>query len=177
MTEAWVGLGANLGERAATLDAALSAIDCLDETRLQAVSRYYITPPWGDADQPDFLNAVARVQTALSPSSLLRELQAIEADLGRRRTGRRWGPRVIDLDLLVFGEALIERPELTVPHPRILERAFVLVPMVELAPELTVPGQGCADALLAQLDDNAVSGIRPGPLPGYPLRDDDRETR
>lgn len=177
MTEAWIGLGANLGERAATLDAALEAIDRLDETRLQAVSRYYITPPWGETDQPDFLNAVARVCTALSARSLLTNLQAIEADLGRRRTGRRWGPRVIDLDLLVFGDERIDLPELTVPHPRIAERAFVLVPLGELAPELVIPGQGRADALLARLDDNAVSGIRPGPAPGYPLDEDPRETR
>src|SRR5699024_11703363 len=103
-------------------------------------------------------------------------LQAIESDLGRERTGRRWGPRAIDLDLLLHGQACIDRPELTVPHPRIHERAFVLVPLVELAPELSIPGQGRADALLAQLDDNERSGIRPGPRPGYQPAANNRET-
>lgn len=182
MIEAWIGLGANLGDRAATLDAALERIDRLDETRLKAVSRYYFTPPWGDTDQPDFLNAVAPVRTGLTPEMLLRALLAIESDLGRERRGRRWGPRTIDLDLLLYGNERIERPQLTVPHPRIRERAFVLVPLLELAPDLAVPGQGRADALLARLDDNERAGIRPGPESGYKPREDEpsqdkRETR
>lgn len=163
MTEAWIGLGANLGERAAALDAALDAIDRRENTRVRAVSRYYFTPPWGDTQQPEFLNAVACVHTTLTAGALLDEMHRIEGQLGRERTDRRWGPRLIDLDLLVFGEARIDRPELTVPHPRIRERAFVLVPLLELAPELSIPGVGRVDALLARLDDNAVSGIRPGP--------------
>lgn len=173
MIEAWIGLGANLGERAATLDAALERIDRLEVTRLQAVSRYYHTSPWGDPDQPDFLNAAAVVRTGLSPSSLLRELLAIESELGRERSGRRWGPRAIDLDLLLYGDECVDLPALSVPHPRIRERAFVLVPLLELAPDLSVPGQGRADALLAQLDDNARSGIRPGPVSGYRPRGDE----
>lgn len=177
MIEAWIGLGANLGERAATLDAALERIDRLEQTRLQAVSHYYFTPPWGDPDQPEFLNAVACATTGLTAGELLKALLAIEGELGRERTGRRWGPREIDLDLLLYGSERIDRPELTVPHPRIRERAFVLVPLVELAPGLAIPGQGRADALLAQLDDNARSGIRPGPEPGYEPPQDDRETR
>lgn len=174
MIEAWIGLGANLGHRATTLDAALERIDCLDETRLQAVSRYYFTPPWGETDQPEFLNAVAQVRTGLTPERLLQFLLAIESDLGRERTGRRWGPRAIDLDLLLFGDERIERPRLTVPHPRMRERAFVLVPLLELAPDLVVPGQGRADALLARLDDNERAGIRPGPEAGYKPREDER---
>lgn len=167
MNEAWIGLGANLGNRAATLDAALAAIDHLDKTGLLAVSRYYFTPPWGDTDQPEFLNAVARLRTELSAEALLHGLQAIESGLGRKRSERRWGPRAIDLDLLVHGQERHQQPGLTVPHPRIRERAFVLVPLVELSPRLSIPGQGRADALLAQLDDNERSGIRPGPRPGY----------
>lgn len=177
MIEAWIGLGANQGERAATLDTALERIDLLDDTRLRAFSRYYLTAPWGDTDQPEFLNAVAHVETDMAPVSLLRALLTIESDLGRERTGRRWGPRMIDLDLLLYGEERIDLPELTIPHPRLRERAFVLVPLLELAPDLAIPGQGRADALLAQLDDNERSGIRPGPKPGYEPTQDRRERR
>lgn len=167
MIEAWIGLGANLGDRAAMLDAALGRIDRLTETRLCGVSRYYLTPPWGDTDQPEFLNAVARASTGLTADELLRGLLAVELELGRERSQQRWGPRVIDLDLLLYGDACIDRPDLTVPHPRLHERAFVLVPLLELAPDLTVPGQGRADALLEQLDDNERAGIRPGPEANY----------
>ena len=177
MIEAWIGLGANLGDRAATLDAALERVDRLEETRVTAVSRYYFTPPWGETDQPEFLNAAARLRTALAAEALLQGLLAIESELGRERTARRWGPRVVDLDLLLYGEERIDRPELTVPHPRLSERAFVLVPLLELAPDLSVPGEGRADALLAGLDDNERSGIRSGPEPGYRPSRDDRETR
>lgn len=174
MIEAWIGLGANLGNRAATLDAALTLMDRLDGTSLQAVSRYYFTPPWGDTDQPEFLNAVARLRTELPAELLLHGLQAIESELGRKRSERRWGPRSIDLDLLVYGGERHQQPGLTVPHPRIRERAFVLIPLVELSPQLSIPGQGRADALLAQLDDNERSGIRPGPRPGYQPTANDR---
>ena len=177
MIEAWVGLGANLGDRAATLDAALASLDRLDACDVVAVSRYYFTPPWGDTDQPEFLNAVALLRTDLCAEDFLDELQGIESALGRERNGRRWGPRTIDLDLLLFGDERIETPRLTVPHPRIRERAFVLVPLVELSPELIIPGQGRADALLAQLDDNERSGIRPGPEPGYEPSAKHRKTR
>jgi len=177
LIEAWIGLGANLGKRAAKLDAAVERIDQLPDTWLQAVSRYYRTPPWGQSDQPEFLNAVARVQTALGAGRLLRALLAIESQLGRTRTGRRWGPRAIDLDLLLYGEEHIEQPDLVVPHPRLHQRAFVLVPLAELAPDLVVPGQARVDALLAQLDDNERAGIRPGPDSGYQLPKNDREKR
>lgn len=177
MIEAWIGLGANLGDRAGTLNAALERIDRLNGTGLLAVSRYYFTPPWGDTNQPEFLNAAARLHTELPAQALLHALQAIEYDLGRERTERRWGPRAIDLDLLLYGQTSIEQPELTVPHPRIRERAFVLVPLVELSSELSIPGQGRADALLAQLDDNERSGIRPGPRPGFDTQAIDRKTR
>ncbi|RFF29615.1 2-amino-4-hydroxy-6-hydroxymethyldihydropteridine diphosphokinase [Wenzhouxiangella sediminis] len=177
MTEAWIGLGANLGDRAATLDAALVRIDRLGACEVVAVSRYYFTPPWGDTDQPEFLNAVARMRTDLDAERLLDALQGIEAELGRDRTPRRWGPRTIDLDLLLYGRERIETPLLTVPHPRIRERAFVLVPLAELAPRLEIPGQGRADALLAQVDDNERAGIRPGPVSGYEPPANHRKTR
>jgi len=167
LTEAFVGLGANLGKRVEALDGALAAIDRLEATRVHAVSRYYRTPPWGRTEQPDFLNAVARVYTGLTAGLLLRRLLQIESELGRERSGRRWGPRVIDLDLLLYADSTVRRPELTLPHPRMHERAFVLIPLLELAPDCAVPGHGRADALLAGLNDNERSGIRPGPLPGF----------
>lgn len=167
MIEAWIGLGANLGDPVATLNTALERLDRVERTHLTAVSRFYRTPPWGDTDQPDFINAVAAVDTGLSAGALLEALHAIEANLGRVRGDRRWGPRRVDLDLLVFGDARIESPEVVVPHPRIPERAFVLVPLDAVAPGLTIPGQGRVDALLAALDDNERAGIKAGPQPEY----------
>lgn len=175
--EAWIGLGANLGDRASTLDAALERIDALADTGLDRVSRYYFTAPWGETDQPEFLNAVAVVTTRQSAADLLHALLKIESDLGRERRGKRWGPRVIDLDLLLHGEARIDEPDLVVPHPRMADRAFVLVPALELDAGLSIPGRGRADALLAQLDDNERAGVRPGPRAGYPPSKLDRETR
>lgn len=167
MIRAWVGLGANLGDPAATLDAALAAIDHLPDTRVLATSGYYLTPPWGDTDQPEFTNAVAVIETGLAASDLLTALLAIECERGRVRGSRRWGPRAIDLDLLLYGQQIIVSPDLTVPHPRMRERAFVLVPLVEISPEIVVPGQGRAAELLAALGDDERSGIRPGPKPGF----------
>lgn len=167
MTRAWIGLGSNLGDRVAMLDRALAQIESRPATRVVARSGNYWTPPWGDIDQPEFLNAVAVVETTDSASGLLAQLQVIEADLGRVRGERRWGPRPIDLDLLLYGSERIGHAELTVPHPRIHQRAFVLVPLCELDPTLDIPGQGRADALLCALDDNERNDIRPGPAPGF----------
>lgn len=144
---AWIGLGANLGDRLATLRTALSAMGALPGTRVQGVSSLYGSAPV-DAGGPDYLNAVAQVQTTLAPHALLAQLQAIEQAAGRERPYRN-APRTLDLDLLLFGEARIESPHLTVPHPRMWERAFVLVPLNEVAPALldapalqAVAGQG-----------------------------------
>ncbi|NEZ03206.1 2-amino-4-hydroxy-6-hydroxymethyldihydropteridine diphosphokinase [Wenzhouxiangella sp. XN201] len=167
MIRAWIGLGANLGDRVAMLDRALERIDARPSTHVVARSGNYRTPPWGDRDQPEFLNAVAVVETTESAPGLLDALQAIESELGRVRDERHWGPRLIDLDLLLYGEKHIERADLTVPHPRIHQRAFVLVPLCELDPELEIPGRGRVDELLAALDDNERDGIRPGPAPGF----------
>lgn len=174
MIEAWIGLGSNLGDRSATLDAALERIDRLERSSVVRVSRYYRTTPWGETDQPDFVNAVACVRTALSAQALLRALLAIESEMGRERRGRRWGPRVIDLDLLLYGDDRVERPDLTVPHPRLHERAFVLVPLAELAPDRVVPGRGRVDALLGALTDNERSGVRSGPERGFQSSPDER---
>lgn len=145
-----IGLGANLGDAVGTLRGAVEALAVHDGVTLRAVSRFYRTPAWGRQDQPDFVNAVALVDTSLAPRALLDLLLAVEAEFGRHRiTGERWGPRTLDLDLLLYGDARIESPTVTVPHPRMGERAFVLVPLNEVAPTLvdaqalrTVAGQG-----------------------------------
>ena len=157
MTRAYIGLGSNRSDPHAQLDAALAAMDALPSTGLAAVSQRYWTEPVGDPDQPEFLNAVAMLETGLEPSALLRELQRIEKEQGRDRNPRRpWGPRTIDLDLLVFGVETIDEPELTVPHPRIRERAFVLRPLADVSPDLELPGAASVRSLLARVDSSGV---------------------
>ncbi len=146
VTCAYVGLGANLGDTRATLDNALAALAALPGTTLVARSSFYATAPV-DADGPDYLNAVAALETTLAAPDLLAALQAEEAAHGRARSYRN-APRTLDLDLLLFGDEIIDLPQLTVPHPRMHERAFVLAPLVEIAPEIVIPGHGrAADAL------------------------------
>lgn len=157
LRSAFIGLGSNLEDPAAQLDRALAALAARGDLRLDAVSSYYRTAPWGETAQPAFVNAAARLETALSPEALLDVLIAIESAAGRRRE-LRWGPRTLDLDLLLYGDARIDEPGLVVPHPRMHLRAFVLVPLAEVAPEAEVPGQGRVDALLAAVD---ASGVRP----------------
>ncbi|MGR8919424.1 MAG: 2-amino-4-hydroxy-6-hydroxymethyldihydropteridine diphosphokinase [Gammaproteobacteria bacterium] len=153
---AYVGLGSNLDEPAEQLRAALVALRQLPETRLVAESALYGNPPMGPQDQPDYVNAVAALETGLDARALLAELQAIERARGRVRDGKRWGPRVLDLDLLLYGAEVIAVEGLTVPHPGIAERAFVLVPLAEIAPGLTLPTLGPLDALLAAVDRSSV---------------------
>ena len=141
---AYIGLGANLGDAAHTLRSALSALDNLPESHLLHASRLYRTPAWGLEEQPDFVNAVAAIETRLDAHALLDALLALERRFGRDRShdARRWGPRTLDLDLLLHGDAAIEVDGLQVPHPRLTERAFVLVPLFEIAPDLVIPGRG-----------------------------------
>ncbi|MGH3018226.1 MAG: 2-amino-4-hydroxy-6-hydroxymethyldihydropteridine diphosphokinase [Gaiellaceae bacterium] len=147
MTRAYVGLGANLGDRERTIREASERIGA---TRLSEIRE---TEPWGYADQPLFLNAVAEVETELAARELLDFLLDIERALGRERsTGPRYGPRAIDLDLLLFGSEVIEELGLTVPHPRLYERRFVLEPLADLDARLVVPGRGTVAELLAALD-------------------------
>jgi len=129
-----LGLGGNLGDRAANLAAAVKALEHLPGTRVTGLSSLYETAPVGYADQPDFLNRVAVVETSLSPRALLGGCLGVEAALGRVR-GRRFGPRVVDIDLLLYEGVVSADPELTLPHPRMMERAFVLVPLAELFPD------------------------------------------
>ena len=149
MTVAYVGLGANLGDREATLRHALELLG--EHVELEAVSSFRETEPVGVSDQPLFVNAAARIRTELPPRELLDVLLAIERTLGRERR-ERWGPRTIDLDLLLYGDATVAEDRLAVPHPRLHERRFVLEPLAELDPALAVPGRGQVSELLARLD-------------------------
>ncbi|MDZ7865569.1 2-amino-4-hydroxy-6-hydroxymethyldihydropteridine diphosphokinase [Acidovorax sp.] len=141
---AFIGLGANLGDRGAALQQALASLATLPQTQVRQVSSLYRSAPV-DADGPDYLNAVAELATGLSPTALLQALQAIEVAAGRERLYRN-APRTLDLDILLYGGETITSPDLTVPHPRMGERAFVLLPLSELAPEHVTPGQLAAVA-------------------------------
>jgi len=154
---AYVGLGSNLGDRAAYLLLGLSALSRLPETRLLRLSPVYETDPVGPPQLP-YLNMVAELETELSPKGLLAEMLRVEKALGRERR-ERWGPRTLDLDLLLYGDLVLEEAGLSVPHPRLHERAFVLVPLLDLLPEGRHPllGQSFAE-LLASLD---ASSVRP----------------
>jgi 2-amino-4-hydroxy-6-hydroxymethyldihydropteridine diphosphokinase len=145
MTRAYVGVGANLGDREATIRAALEALP-----GLVGVSKLRETDPVGVVDQPPFLNAAAVLETELAPRELLDTLLAVERELGRERR-ERWGPRTIDLDLLLYGDKTIDEPGLTVPHPRLHERRFALEPLLDLDPELAIPGRGRVTDVLAGL--------------------------
>lgn len=149
---AYVGLGGNLGDARTRVLSAFDALARIPSTRLLRHSRLYRTPPWGVADQPAFINAVAELETRLLPRELLDALLGIERANGRRRGAERWGPRTLDLDLLAYGDRRCDEPGLTLPHPRIGERAFVLVPLAEIAADLCVPGMGRVRDLLAQVD-------------------------
>ena len=151
MTLAFVGLGANLGDRETTLRSALERLSAEPGVELVAVSSFRDTAPIGIADQPRFLNAAAAVETTLSAHDLLDRLLAIERRLGRTREGPRFGPRTIDLDLLLFGDERIQEEGLEVPHPRLHERLFALEPLADLEPDLVVPGRGPLADLLAGL--------------------------
>jgi 2-amino-4-hydroxy-6-hydroxymethyldihydropteridine diphosphokinase len=140
---AYVGLGSNLGDREATI---CTAAELIGARRLSQIIE---TKPWGNEEQPKFLNAVAELETELEPRALLDLLLDVESRLGRERDGTHWGPRTIDLDLLLYGDRVVDEPGLTVPHPFLRERLFVLEPLAELAPEAPIPGHGTAPATTA----------------------------
>lgn len=152
MTEAFIALGSNLGDARAQVLHGFDALAGLPGTQLLSRSPLYLTPPWGVLDQPPFVNAVARVDTTLTPHALLDALLGIERAAGRVRDGERWGPRTLDLDVLHMGAMVLSDERLSLPHPRIHERAFVLLPLHDLAPDLVLPGQGRVMDLLAALD-------------------------
>jgi 2-amino-4-hydroxy-6-hydroxymethyldihydropteridine diphosphokinase len=149
---AYIGLGSNLGDREATLRGALARLNAAPGVRVVAVSSFRETDPVGLTEQPKFVNAVAAVETELEPRGLLETLLSIEQAMGRTREGPRFGPRTIDLDLLLYEDRIVEEPGLRVPHPRLHERTFVLEPLAELEPGLTVPGLGPLERLLRNLE-------------------------
>jgi 2-amino-4-hydroxy-6-hydroxymethyldihydropteridine diphosphokinase len=148
---AYVALGSNLDEPRGQVERAMAALAGVPDSRLVLRSSLYRSQPFGPVEQPDFVNAAAGMLTRLGPAELLSQLQGIETELGRERPAVRWGPRRIDLDLLVHGAARMSEPGLEVPHPGIPERAFVLVPLAEFAPDLEVPGQGRVRDLLDRI--------------------------
>lgn len=159
-----VGLGGNEGDAVAVLRAALVGLDLLPGTRLVRASRLYRTPAWGKTDQPDFINAAAALETTLAPRELLDRLLSVERAFGRIRAADgsdRWGPRRLDLDLLLYGDVVLDEPGLHLPHPHLHERAFALLPLVDVAPDAVIPGIGPARQALAALstDPMATDGI------------------
>jgi 2-amino-4-hydroxy-6-hydroxymethyldihydropteridine diphosphokinase len=155
VTRAYVGLGANLGDRESTIRRALALLGERPGVEIVLVSTFRETAPVGFLDQPPFLNGAAMLETTLDPEGLLAELLAVELELGRERSGPRYGPRTIDLDLLVYGEKIVDRPGLRVPHPRLHERSFALEPLAEIDPELVIPGRGTVTEALARLDSDS----------------------
>lgn len=159
MVEALIALGGNLGDVGATFEQAIAMLCDGVKVRLVARSSDYRTPPWGIAEQPSFINAVIAVATSLSPHELLNRLQACERALGRDRgRERRWGPRPIDLDLLAYDDVTLREPDLTLPHPRLFERAFVLVPLAEIRPDRLIGGIRVRDAL-ARVDASGIEKL------------------
>lgn len=161
MAEALLALGGNVGDVRTIFDRAISMLCEYGDTRLVARSSDYATPPWGVTAQLSFVNLCVAVETELGPEALLARAQAIEQALGRRRAAEpRWGPRPIDIDILVYDELTLDTPGLTLPHPRLLERPFVLVPLAEIAPDRVIAGRRVRDAL-AGLDTTGIRRLPP----------------
>ncbi len=156
---AYVGLGSNLDGPGRQIEAAFELLQEIPETRLIARSSLYRSAPFGGVEQPDFVNAAAGLLTRLSAQGLLGKLQEIERVSGRERDGKRWGPRVLDLDLLVFSGQVIEEPDLSVPHPGIVERNFVLLPLRDLAPDLVIPGLGRVASICVNEQEPRITRI------------------
>ena len=157
---AWLGLGGNLGDPEAAMGAVLRALDADRHVTVTAVSPLYRTPPWGVTDQPDFLNCCAAIETSLEPQALLALCLGQERALKRVRD-RRWGPRTVDVDILIYGDRSIREEGLTIPHPRMAERAFVLVPLAGIAPGLVLDGMTIADRAADMDRDGMVRLDRP----------------
>lgn len=157
---AYIGLGSNLADPVAQLRAGVSALAQLEQTQIEACSSFYRTAPVGRREQPDFINAVCRVRTGQAPAMLMRNLLEIERVHGRVREGDKGGPRTLDLDLLLYGNQTIHTAELTVPHPRLHERAFVLYPLHEIEPDLVIPGRGAVRQLMAACAGQRVERLR-----------------
>ena len=158
MAEVLLGFGGNLGDPVATIQAALRRLD-ESGVRISGRSRFYRTPAWGVTDQPDFVNLCARAETDLLPRELLALVQTTEAGLGRERR-ERWGPRAIDVDILAYDDLAIAEPGLTIPHPGLTERAFVLVPLLDIAPDRLIAGRSVRDWAIG-VDRSGIEPIEP----------------
>lgn len=162
-----LSLGSNLGDRFATLRAAVAALAATPGVDLVAVSPGYETVPVGGPPQPDYLNAVVLLDTALTARALLIRAQQVENAYGRQR-GQRWGPRTLDVDVIALGDLILveeDPPPLVLPHPRAHERAFVLAPWLQVDPAAVLPGRGCVAELLGRLRPAQLAGVRPGDVP------------
>ena len=163
MAEALVALGGNIGDARDTLDRAIAAFCDGENVRLLARSSDYCTAPWGIEDQPPFVNLCVAVETSLTPRALLARAQAVERALGRERSKeRRWGPRAVDIDLVAYDDLVLQEPDLTLPHPQLFGRAFVLAPLAEIVPDRLIAGRRVRDAL-AQVDASGVEKLPPRP--------------
>lgn len=158
-TAAYIALGANLGDPVAQVETACAELACLPDTRLARLSSLYLSKPMGYADQPDFVNAVAGVRTRLAPRDLMQALLEIEARHGRDRTFKN-APRTLDLDLLLYDGLVMHVPGLTLPHPRMADRPFVLLPLAEIAPDAVIPGHGRVDDCLARLTTDGIERLQ-----------------
>ena len=156
---AYIGLGSNLDDPQRQLKQALEAIEKLTSVKVIAVSSLYRSQPMGPQDQPDYVNAVCSIETSLLPLQLLDELQTIELAQGRIREGERWGPRTLDLDILLYGGKTITSDRLNIPHPGMLERNFVLWPLHEIAPDLIIPERGPLAAFLEKIDKQGLEAV------------------
>ena len=156
---AFIGLGSNLDDPSAQVVRAFVEIEAIEATRLTRRSSLYRSAPWGFIDQPGFVNAVAEIETRLPPRALLQALLSIEHAHGRDRRGERWGPRTLDLDVLAYADWRIDEPGLVVPHPRIAQRAFVLMPLAEIAADFAIAGAGVVHELLARVDRDGCERI------------------
>jgi 2-amino-4-hydroxy-6-hydroxymethyldihydropteridine diphosphokinase len=161
MASVLIALGGNVGDVRATFEEAVADICAIAGARLEARSSDYATPPWGEQDQARFVNSCIEIKTALDPHALLATLQEVERKFGRDRAGeRRWGPRTLDLDIIAYDDLALSDPELTLPHPRLFERAFVLVPLAEIAPDRKIAGRRVKDAL-TQLSADGIERLPP----------------
>src|SRR5262249_39641249 len=159
MANVLIALGGNVGDVRATFNQAIANICGMAQAALLARSSDYVTPPWGEQDQPRFVNACIEIETSLDPHALLFTLHKIEQKFGRDRAKeQRWGPRSLDLDLIAYDDVRLDKPELTLPHPRLFERAFVLVPLAEIAPDRVISGRRVKDAL-AQLSADGIERL------------------
>lgn len=157
MTRVYIAIGSNLASPLEQVNAALAALAQIPESRIVAVSPFYRTPPLGPQDQPDYLNAAVALETTLAPETLLDHTQRIELQQGRERKAHRWGPRTLDLDIMLYGDRQIATPRLTVPHYDMKNRAFMLLPLAQIAPDLRFPNGDTLSDILAKLDRSGIS--------------------